>query len=104
MLTTDKLGVGGRYLNLIFSTCCSSGAFGYFEVTHDITQYCKAKVFEHIGKRTPLAIRFSTVGKALNSLCVFCTCALRAGVALWTLKGVCNACFIFSEIHLHGRP
>ncbi|KAJ7412776.1 Catalase [Willisornis vidua] len=38
-----------------------AGAFGYFEVTHDITQYCKAKVFEHIGKRTPLAIRFSTV-------------------------------------------
>ncbi|XP_005046498.1 PREDICTED: catalase [Ficedula albicollis] len=38
-----------------------AGAFGYFEVTHDITRYCKAKVFEHIGKRTPLAIRFSTV-------------------------------------------
>ncbi|XP_074004804.1 catalase [Numenius arquata] len=38
-----------------------AGAFGYFEVTHDITQYCKAKVFEHIGKRTPIAIRFSTV-------------------------------------------
>uniref|UniRef100_A0A8C9EI36 Catalase n=1 Tax=Pavo cristatus TaxID=9049 RepID=A0A8C9EI36_PAVCR len=38
-----------------------AGAFGYFEVTHDITNYCKAKVFEHIGKRTPIAIRFSTV-------------------------------------------
>ncbi|CAI5763602.1 catalase-like isoform X1 [Podarcis lilfordi] len=38
-----------------------AGAFGYFEVTHDITRYCKAKVFEHIGKRTPIAIRFSTV-------------------------------------------
>ncbi|XP_026706610.1 catalase isoform X1 [Athene cunicularia] len=38
-----------------------AGAFGYFEVTHDITQYCKAKVFEHVGKRTPIAIRFSTV-------------------------------------------
>lgn len=39
-----------------------SGAFGYFEVTHDITQYCKAAVFSQIGKRTPVAIRFSTVG------------------------------------------
>ncbi|GFR66373.1 catalase [Elysia marginata] len=38
------------------------GAFGYFEVTHDITKYCKAKIFEHVGKKTPLAIRFSTVG------------------------------------------
>ncbi|XP_023141577.1 catalase [Amphiprion ocellaris] len=38
-----------------------AGAFGYFEVTHDITRYCKAKVFEHIGKTTPIAVRFSTV-------------------------------------------
>lgn len=38
------------------------GAFGYFEVTHDITKYCAAKVFEKIKKRTPVAVRFSTVG------------------------------------------
>ncbi|XP_030056646.1 catalase [Microcaecilia unicolor] len=38
-----------------------AGAFGYFEVTHDITKYSKAKVFKQIGKRTPIAIRFSTV-------------------------------------------
>lgn len=38
-----------------------AGAFGYFEVTHDITKYCKAKMFEKIGKKTPLFIRFSTV-------------------------------------------
>ena len=40
----------------------SPGAFGTFEVTHDITQYCKAAVFAKVGKKTPLAIRFSTVG------------------------------------------
>eukprot|EP01098_Paradermamoeba_levis_P004921 TRINITY_DN2096_c0_g1_i1.p1 TRINITY_DN2096_c0_g1~~TRINITY_DN2096_c0_g1_i1.p1 ORF type:complete len:499 (-),score=101.82 TRINITY_DN2096_c0_g1_i1:102-1598(-) len=39
-----------------------AGAFGYFEVTHDITQYTKAKIFSKVGKRTPLAVRFSTVG------------------------------------------
>ncbi|CAL8295916.1 unnamed protein product [Boreogadus saida] len=38
-----------------------AGAFGYLEVTHDITRYCKAKLFEHVGKKTPIAIRFSTV-------------------------------------------
>uniref|UniRef100_T1IVM3 Catalase n=1 Tax=Strigamia maritima TaxID=126957 RepID=T1IVM3_STRMM len=38
-----------------------AGAFGYFEVTHDITKYTKAKVFEQIGKKTPIAVRFSTV-------------------------------------------
>lgn len=37
------------------------GAFGYFEVTHDITQYTSAKLFDKIGKRTPIAMRFSTV-------------------------------------------
>lgn len=41
------------------------GAFGYFECTHDITQYCKAKPFEFVGKKTPLAVRFSTVGKKI---------------------------------------
>lgn len=39
-----------------------AGAFGYFEVTHDITKYTKAKVFSQIGKKTPIAVRFSTVG------------------------------------------
>nr|ADD71945.1 catalase [Argopecten irradians] len=39
-----------------------AGAFGYFEVTHDTTKYCKAKLFESVGKRTPLAVRFSIVG------------------------------------------
>lgn len=39
-----------------------AGAFGCFEVTHDITNYCSAKIFETVGKRTPLAVRFSTVG------------------------------------------
>ena len=39
-----------------------AGAFGYFEVTHDISKYCKAAVFGQVGKQTPIAVRFSTVG------------------------------------------
>ncbi len=39
-----------------------AGAFGYFEVTHDISKYCKADVFSEVGKRTPIVARFSTVG------------------------------------------
>lgn len=31
-----------------------AGAFGYFEVTHDITKYTKMVVFEKVGKKTPL--------------------------------------------------
>ncbi|CAL1265609.1 unnamed protein product [Larinioides sclopetarius] len=38
-----------------------AGAFGYFKVTNDITQYCRAKVFSEVGKITPIAVRFSFV-------------------------------------------
>ena len=38
-----------------------SGAFGTFTVTHDISQYTKAKIFSEIGKKTDLFVRFSTV-------------------------------------------
>ncbi len=38
-----------------------SGAFGTFTVTHDISQYTKAKLFSEIGKKTELFTRFSTV-------------------------------------------
>ena len=38
-----------------------SGAFGTFTVTHDITQYTKAKIFSEVGKKTEMFARFSTV-------------------------------------------
>ena len=39
----------------------AAGAFGTFTVTHDITQYTKAKIFSEIGKKTEMVGRFSTV-------------------------------------------
>lgn len=40
-----------------------AAAHGYFTVTSPIiTQYCKAKLFDQVGKRTPIFLRFSTVG------------------------------------------
>ncbi|MBS3943342.1 MAG: catalase [Dethiobacter sp.] len=38
-----------------------SGAYGVFTVTHDITNYSKAKIFSTIGKKTDMFVRFSTV-------------------------------------------
>ena len=38
-----------------------SGAFGYFEVTADVTQWTKAAFLNEVGKRTPMFARFSTV-------------------------------------------
>lgn len=40
-----------------------AAAFGSFEVTQSqIQNYCKAKMFDTVGKITPVALRFSTVG------------------------------------------
>lgn len=39
-----------------------SGAFGYFEVTKDVTQYTCADFLSKVGKKTDLLVRFSTVG------------------------------------------
>lgn len=39
-----------------------SGAFGTFTVTHDITRFTHAKLFNEIGKQTRVFLRFSTVG------------------------------------------
>lgn len=44
-----------------------SGAFGEFTVSKDITQYTKAGLFSKVGKKTPLFIRFSTVGGEAGS-------------------------------------
>ena len=39
-----------------------AGAHGVFELTHDVSQYTKAALFNGVGKKTPLFLRFSTVG------------------------------------------
>lgn len=39
-----------------------SAAYGTFTVTHDISKYTKAKLFNEIGKQTRVLLRFSTVG------------------------------------------
>ena len=67
-------GSGMKFLIILKSvkstsfTFLCTGAFGYFEVTHDITKYCKAAVFSQVGKKTPVAVRFSTVGGESGSV------------------------------------
>lgn len=39
-----------------------AGASGYFEVTHDLSRYTRAKFLSEVGKRTEVFARFSTVG------------------------------------------
>jgi catalase len=44
-----------------------SGAHGFFEVTHDVTQFTSADFMSAVGKRTPLFARFSAVVGELGS-------------------------------------
>jgi catalase len=37
------------------------GAFGYFEVTADVTEWTKAAFLNEVGKRTPMLVRCSSV-------------------------------------------
>ena len=39
-----------------------AGAFGSFEVTHDVSQWTKAHFLGAVGRTTPVLVRFSTVG------------------------------------------
>ncbi|MDR3063632.1 MAG: catalase [Methanobrevibacter sp.] len=39
-----------------------AGAYGYFEVTNDLSKYTRANFLSEIGKKTDVFIRFSTVG------------------------------------------
>ena len=44
-----------------------SGAYGEFTVTSDITRFTSARLFSGVGKKTPVLLRFSTVGGELGS-------------------------------------
>ena len=37
-----------------------AAAKGYFELTHDISHLTSAALFNGVGKKTPVAVRFST--------------------------------------------
>jgi catalase len=43
------------------------GGYGTFTVTQDITKYTKARIFEAVGKKTPMIARFSTVAGELGA-------------------------------------
>lgn len=44
-----------------------NGVHGFFEVTNDITKYCAAKLFNEVGKRTPIFSRFSVAVSQLGT-------------------------------------
>lgn len=53
-----------------------TGAHGYFEVTHDVTPFTRAKFLNKVGKRTPVFTRFSTGEAPSCSLCGVLVCVV----------------------------
>ncbi|MGJ4802431.1 catalase [Luteimonas sp. SDU82] len=45
-----------------------AAAHGFFELTHSLAQYTRAKLFTEVGKRTPVFARFSTVAGSKGSV------------------------------------
>lgn len=43
------------------------GAHGTLKITHDISKYTRAKIFDTVGKETPMLARFSTVAGELGA-------------------------------------
>ncbi len=43
------------------------GAHGYFETTRSLTKYTRADIFQRVGEKTPVFVRFSTVAGAKGS-------------------------------------
>lgn len=52
--------IGNEPTRLRKVTAKGTGGFGYFEVLNDVTKYTKAKLFERVGKKTPIVVRLST--------------------------------------------
>ena len=94
----------------IYTHC--KGVIGYFKVLDDVTKHCKAQVFSEIGKRTPIGVRFSTIGQ-LTLRCIYkCHIMLEYSIIIlphnYMYAGthcvdVVRACITISrEPHPHG--
>ncbi|XP_022828390.1 catalase-2-like [Spodoptera litura] len=80
-----------------------TGAFGYFEVTHDVSKYTYADVFNEKGKKTPLVVRFSSAlqsigGTELNR-------ELRAmSIKFYTKDGNLDLLSLSVPVYLYNDP
>jgi catalase len=80
------------------------GAYGDFTVTHDITQYTKAKLFSEIGKKTDVFVRFSTVAgergaaDAERDIRGF-ACKFYTEEGNWDLVGNNTPTFFLRDVH-----
>ncbi|CAB3227092.1 unnamed protein product [Arctia plantaginis] len=80
-----------------------TGAFGYFEVTNDVSKYTYADVFNGIGKRTPLVVRFSTALQNLGGTDLSRELKGMA-VKMYTEAGNLDLTCLHTPIYLYRDP
>ncbi|KAJ8723485.1 hypothetical protein PYW08_003397 [Mythimna loreyi] len=80
-----------------------TGAFGYFEVTNDVSKYTYADVFNGIGKRTPLVTRFSNAAQSLGGTDV--SKELRGmSIKFYTKEGNLDLLCLQTPVYLYRDP
>ncbi|XP_075975239.1 catalase-like [Anticarsia gemmatalis] len=80
-----------------------SGAFGYLEVTNDVSKYTYAELFNGIGKRTPLVVRFSTAVQSLGGNDLGRELKGMA-VKFYTKEGVLDLTCLQTPVYLYRDP
>lgn len=80
-----------------------TSAFGYFEVTQDVSKYIQADVFNGVGKKTPVAVRFSTAFQNLggNELARE---AKGFAVKFYTREGIFDIVALNYPVFFHRDP
>ncbi|KAH9631040.1 hypothetical protein HF086_015025 [Spodoptera exigua] len=80
-----------------------TGAFGYFEVTHDVSKYTYADVFNGVGKKTPLVVRFSTALQNAGGT-DFARELKGMAIKFYTKEGNLDLLCISSPVYLYRDP
>uniref|UniRef100_A0A2A4JQJ2 Catalase core domain-containing protein n=1 Tax=Heliothis virescens TaxID=7102 RepID=A0A2A4JQJ2_HELVI len=80
-----------------------TGAFGYFEVTNDVSKYTYADVFNGIGKKTPLVVRLSSAVQSLGGTDV--SKELRGmSIKFYTREGNLDLLCLQTPVYLYRDP
>lgn len=78
-------------------------AFGYFEVTNDVSKYTKADVFNGVGKKTPIALRFSLSVPRLGGSDLVRTFR-GLGVKFYTKEGNLDLTCLQTPVYFYKDP
>ncbi|CAH2236187.1 catalase-like [Pararge aegeria] len=80
-----------------------TGAFGYFELTHDMSHICKSEFLRSAGKRTPIAVRFST-GAGERGSSDFNRDSRGFSVKFYTKEGNFDLTGFHTQMYLYKDP